>query len=68
MGLAAHITPESEILYTQDEYIDLYADAVSADGGEGDLASSCPSSWLKEVEREGYSEACCLPMVHWQLG
>ena len=53
MGLAAHITPESEILYTQDEYIDLYdlsyTEAESTDGGEGEVASSCPSSWLKEV-------------------
>ena len=51
--MAAHITPESEILYTQDEYIDLYdlsyTEAESTDGGEGEVASSCPSSWLKEV-------------------
>ena len=49
MGLAAHISPVGEILYTEDEYTDLYTEDASLDGGEGEVASSCPSSWLKEV-------------------
>ena len=47
--MAAQYTPELDILYTDLALIDLYAEDGSADGGEGEMASSCPSSWLKEV-------------------
>ena len=47
--MAAQYTPELDILYTDLALIDLYAEAGSADRGEGEMASSCPSSWLKEV-------------------
>ena len=47
--MAAQYSPELEILYTDLALIDLYAEAGSADGGEGEMASSCPSSWLKVV-------------------
>ena len=47
--MAAQYTPELDILYNDLALIALYAEAGSADGGEGEMASSCPSSWLKEV-------------------
>ena len=47
--MAAQYTPELDILYNDLALIALYAEAGSADGGEGEMASSCPSSWLKVV-------------------
>ena len=47
--MAAQYTPELDILYNDLALIALYAEAGSADGGEGEMESSCPSSWLKEV-------------------
>ena len=47
--MVAQYTPELDILYNDLALIALYAEAVSADGGEGEMESSCPSSWLKEV-------------------
>ena len=47
--MAAQYTPELDIVYNDLALIALYAEAGSADGGEGEMESSCPSSWLKEV-------------------